>query len=200
MKKTIVIGFSGKAGSGKSFLAEHIGKETGVKVVKLDYQMAQVMNTPILKQLLQRKLKTKIPKAHEHIQLFPLWQNMGKNFSRFEYWFFRILFNRKVKKTIRKSKEQVLIIDFIALPIIKVTKKFDEMYLVTSDNDERLSRVGVRDNVTLEKSLHVEKLLKAYYDENDKFPFNATIENDYENIPAIVDEIISRLSAKESIT
>ena len=191
----VIIGFSGKAGSGKSYIAKHVSSETGIKLVKLDYLVAQVVNKPILRRRLQKKIKIKIPKAHEDIQLFPLWQNLDKDFSKFEHWYIRRLLNRKVKKLIRKSKES-LIIDFLSLPMLKVIKKFDEVYLIESDDDVRLEKIMARDDMKVEASLNVEKYLKPYYAFNDAFTFSDIIVNNYETMPKKIEVIISTLSGQ----
>lgn len=190
-----IIGISGKVGSGKSFIAEHISRETGIKLIKLDYQAAEAANKPILKQMLQRRLKIKIPKAHKDIQLLPLMRNMEKEFSRFEFALFRMFLNRKVKKIIRKSKES-LIIDFVALPILKVAKKFDKMYLVKSNEDERFAKLSERDNMPLETVKHSDKFIERYYAFNDAFHFDDVIDNNYQVLPEKVVKITEQLSAR----
>jgi len=187
-----IIGLSGKVGSGKSFVAEHISRETGIRLVKLDYQAAQAASKPVLRQLLQRKLKLKIPKAHEDIQLFPLMKNMEKNFSKLEFALFRMFLNRKVKKLIRKSKES-LIIDFVALPILKIAKNFDEMYVTKSDENMRFEKLGARDNMSVEEAKRVDKLVEPYYKYNDAFSFADVIEINYQYLPKNVDEIITNI-------
>lgn len=187
-----IIGISGMAGSGKSFFAEYISQQTGIKLVKLDYQAAQTANKFILKQLLQKRIKTKIPKAYEDIQLFPLLRNLEKSFSKLEISLFKRILNRKVKKIIRKTNES-LIIDFITLPLLDIVKKFDEMYLIKSCDKERLAKLELRDNMTTQQSIRADGFLEPYYAYNDAFAFSDIIDNDYVTIPEKVKEIVCRL-------
>lgn len=187
-----IIGISGKAGSGKSYFAEYISQQTGIKLVKLDYQAAQTANKFILKQLLQKRIKTRIPKAYQDIQLFPLLRNLEKSFSKLEISLFKRTLNRKVKKIIRKSREP-LIIDFITLPLLGAVKKFDEMYMIKSCDKERLSKLEVRDNMTTQQSARADGFLEPYYAYNDAFTFNEIIDNDYVTVPEKIEAIISRL-------
>lgn len=195
MARINVIGISGKVGSGKSFIAEHISNETGIKLIKLDYQAALTANKPILKQMLQRTLKLKIPKACEGIQLFPLMRYMERDFSKLEFSLFCMYLNRKVKKLIKKSKEP-LIIDFVALPILKITKTFDKMYLIESNEYERLIKLGERDSMSEEETRKTDKLIEPYYRYNNAFPFDEIIYNDYQILPDAVKEIIIGLTSK----
>ena len=197
MKK--IIGVSGKAGSGKSYIATYISQKTGIKLVKLDFLVAEVVNKPLLKKRLQKRIKMEIPEAHKDIQLFPLWRNLDRDFSKFEHWYIRRLLNKKVKKLVKKSKESI-IIDFLALPMFKVIKKFDAVYLVRSDNDLRLEKICKRDDMDMGSSLNVEKYLQPYYAFNDAFTFTDVIENDYERIPEKVEDIIRDLVGETTDT
>jgi len=195
MGKINVIGVSGKVGSGKSFVAQHISDKTGIKLVKLDYQAAQVANMPILKQLLQRTLKLKIPKPHNDIQLFPLMKNMERHFTKLEFALFRKFLNGKVKKIIQEAKEPI-IIDFVALPILKAVKSFDVIYLLESDEEMRFKKLGERDGMSVDDAKRIDKIMEPYYKINESFEFDDVITINYQVLPRNVDEIIFRLTSE----
>jgi len=190
--KSVIIGLTGKAGSGKSFISEQITEKTGFRLVKLDYQAGQVANKFLLKQALQRKIKRKIPKAHEDIQLFPLLKDLDTPFRNWETSLFLMFLNRKLKKIIREARKngESLIVDFISLPFLKCIELFDRVYLVETDNDKRLERLGARDGMTKEWAEQQEKFIEKFYSKHDTFDFCGVIYNDYEELPKEVEELI----------
>jgi dephospho-CoA kinase len=187
-----VIGIAGKVGSGKSFLGEHIARETGFKLVKLDYQVGQVINKPILKQMLQRRIKHKIPKASPDMQLFPLWKNLDRDFSAFENALVMRFLNKKLTRIINKAK-QPIIVDFTILPILKAAKKLDAMYLVQSDEEQRYSYLARRDGITADDARRIDRFMNGYYQKSDKHKFCQVINNDYQQIPAELTDIVEKL-------
>lgn len=192
-KGRIVIGITGKVGAGATFLAEHISKETGIKLLTLNYHALKVMNNFLLKHNLEKKMNTRIPKPKEGIQLFPLFLNMKRNFSHAEFSSFRTKLGRRVSRIIRKSKGPI-IIDFGALPIIKkVAKKFTRIYLIESDDAKRFVKIGKSHGMTPEAAKRIDEFIKKYYVFGEKFIFFESICNDYDGIPAKINEIIERL-------
>jgi dephospho-CoA kinase len=105
--------------------------------------------------------------------------------------------NRKVKKIIKGAKEP-LIIDFVALPILKVVKDFDKMYLLESDEEVRFKKLGERDGMTPYDAMRIDRLMEPYYKINDAFKFDDSIRIDYIKLPKKVDEVIENI--KKSAT
>ena len=187
-----IIGLAGKVGSGKSFIGEYISRETGFPLIKLDYQVAKVVNKPILKQLFQRRIRTKIPKAYADIQLFPLWKNLEHDFSVFEDWLVMSSLNRKLNRIVRKANQSI-IVDFTILPALKASRKLDEMFCVKSDEQARLERLAKRDNLTHEQVQKVDKFMTKYYQKSYYGAFDGVIDNCYGEIPVAVVELVERL-------
>ncbi|MDR0462244.1 MAG: hypothetical protein LBG88_02840, partial [Christensenellaceae bacterium] len=103
----MIIGLCGKVGSGKTYIGKQLSELTGFRFVKLDYHAGKVVNIPFLKGILQRRIKNKIPRATENIQLFPLLKNMDKPFSNFEFYMFKRFLNKRLKKLMRKNENLI---------------------------------------------------------------------------------------------
>ena len=179
----MIIGIAGKVGSGKTFVAEQLSKQTGYKHIKLDYQAAEAANVPILKWLLQKRLKIKIPKAYEGIQLFPLLRNLEKPFSNLEFWLFKSSLNRRLKKLMRTNDS--MIIDFVALPMLTASKKFDKMLVIESDNEKRIRRLAERDGLTTEQVRKMDSFIDKYCNFNGL----TKVRNDYIDMVEFFDHI-----------
>jgi len=54
-KHSNIIGITGKPGSGKSFFADYISKETGIEVIKFDKNLDELFNSKIMSTLLGNK-------------------------------------------------------------------------------------------------------------------------------------------------
>jgi|GEM_PF-3453786 len=188
----MIIGITGKIGSGKSFIGEYMAEKTGYKLVKLDYQAGQVANKKFFKKRLEKKIKTEIPPATPDMQLFPLFKNLEKDFGRFEIAVFIYCLNRKLKKILKENNEKI-IVDFVSLPILKSVKMFDKVYLIKSDEELRYQRLGERDGMTPEHAREKERFMEKYYECHDTYQFDAVIENNYIEIPREIDEVIDRL-------
>jgi dephospho-CoA kinase len=175
----MIIGICGKVGSGKSFIGEHIAKQLGYKFVKLDFQVGQVVNIRFLKRLLQKRINHEIPKAHEHIQLFPLLKNLEKPFSRLEFFFFMYALDKKLKKIIRTEKD--IVIDFVILQRLKSAKKIDKIFVVQSDNDKRIEKLGARDGLSKDQVIKIDNFIDKYC----VYEGLPIINNDYNSMPNV---------------
>ena len=191
----MIIGIAGKIGSGKSHIGKYIAEQTGFRLIKLDYQAGQVANTFLIKQSLQKKIKRKIPKPYEDMQLFPLLKNLNEDFNKFSISVFIYLLNKKLNKIIKdaRKKNENILVDFLSLPLLKSVKHFDAVYLVKSDDEKRFEYLGARDGMTPEEAENQEKYLVPYYAKNEDYPFDDIIFNDYQNVPDNVERIIEKL-------
>lgn len=186
----MIIGITGKVGSGKSFISEYIANQTGMQLVKFDYQMAEVLNTPVLKGILEKRVKNKIPKAYTGIQLFPLLKNLEKPFTKFEIAVVAHLLNKKMKKLINKAKCS-MIVDFTALPLIEATNKMNMVLMIESDDKLRIERLAKRDGMTIADTARVDEFVTKCYN-FDNFKYDKKLHNDYETVSTEILELVNQ--------
>ena len=186
-QKGVLIGIVGKVGVGKTFIGQQLASAMGYKFVKLDYQAAEAANMRGLKWLLERRIKQKIPQAHEGIQLFPLLKNLERPFSKLEFWLFKLALNRRLKKLI--STGDNLIIDFVVLNKLAASRKFDKIFLIESDDNKRIQNLATRDDLTVEQTKKMERYITRYYN----FEGCIKIFNDYGYMPQSIIQFSSIL-------
>ena len=170
----MVIGISGKFGSGKSHFARKLSEETQIPMFHFDKYIIKQLMRPHIKWVAQWKLRKKLSLEHSH-----LLSNLGsldRNLRWYEKWLILRWGNKKLKQLV-KSCEPV-IIDFFALPISKYFDKFGLTVLVKADEQDRKKRFGERNNFTEEQVNQVDEIARDIVD-YDECEFDSVIVNDY---------------------
>lgn len=147
----MIIGVSGKSGSGKSSISKYLANRLGFTLLDLDLiskEIRKESKNKIVKLVKQDILKEdEIDSKKLGAILFENKKLMTK-YNAFMY--------KKLKEKI-KSYKGSLVIDSMFLPIMSIFKKLDVKILVVCDDSNRMARVIKRDNVTKEYFLSRDK-------------------------------------------
>ena len=136
----MIIGITGKSGSGKSTYAENLSKENGCFVVHIDDIGHKVLESDYVKNKLievfgttDRKQIGDLIFTHRHLyeNLTDLvWSDMKKEID-----------------TLLETHDNV-ILDWLLLPHTHYWKMCDKKILVVADEEDRKTRVMARDNIS----------------------------------------------------
>ena len=171
----MIIGITGKFGSGKSYIAQHLSAETGIPIFQFDKYIVGKLMTPGIKQVAQWKLGKKLSFGYGH-----LLSNLGslnRTLRWYEKWLILRWGNRKLKKLIKSN--QPVIIDFFGLPISKYFDKFAFRVLVESDNTERIEQLKSRNNFSDRQATNIDKIAEDIVGDYRNYQFDYIIHNDY---------------------
>ena len=138
----MIIGITGKSGSGKSTYAEKLSKENGYAVVHIDEIGHKVLESDYVKNKLieifgatDRKQIGDLIFTHRHLykEMSDLvWDDMKREID------------------LLLSKHNDIILDWLLLPHTHYWNMCDKKILVVADEDERKRRVMARDNIAVE--------------------------------------------------
>lgn len=159
-KLTNIIGFIGKSGSGKSYLANVAGEISGLPVIEHKQIVREIVEMPVVRQIVDFKRKHSDARGEgEKVLDF-----VGDNdfMLPVQFFFMARILNFKLKRNL--DPEKPAIIAFQALPLLPITKDFAERVRIYNPNEnERLQRIAERDGVPFEtvlnKTKRYEKLL-----------------------------------------
>ena len=168
----MIIGITGKSGSGKSYASEILAKSLNLKHIDIDKISHEVLSYPetvnFLKtefgdlvfdnDVLNRKTLGKIV-FNDNIKLEKL-----NNFCQ-------SLIENKLDGIIQENKN--IILDYALLPLLKNFNDCDVKILLTADFETRLRRVQTRENITKEYFLSRDNSVLNY----DKKMFDYVLEN-----------------------
>jgi len=180
----MIIGICGKFGSGKSYIAQHLSKETGIPIFHFDKFIVKKLMRPGIKQVAQWKLGKKLSLGYGH-----LLSNLG-SLERTLRWYEKMMILRWGNKALRKlmKKGDPVIIDFFGLPISKHFDRFAYKVLVVSDDGERKMRLIERNGFTTEQASNIDKVAADIVDYSEH-KFDYVIENDYISLPPAVRDL-----------
>lgn len=179
----MIIGVSGKSGSGKSSVSKYIANELKYTLLDLDLisknirisykaDIVGLIDEDILEgNEIDSKKLGKI--------LFSDSKLMNK-YNEFVY--------AKLKEEILKYEGENVVIDSIFLPIMDVFEKIDVKILVKCDDSKRKIRVMKRDNISEEYFLLREKNALEYNDNQ----FDYIVDNDIDYIKQL-DDILNKI-------
>lgn len=144
----MIIGITGKSGSGKSTYARQIAEENGFRVVHIDKIAHRILNLTAYKMLLRDMFGDEI--VGESVDRKRLGDLIFTN--RHLYKELSRLIWQEMKNQIDHilSTHENVILDWILLPHTHYWKMCDKKILVVADEDERKRRVMARDNITAE--------------------------------------------------
>lgn len=171
----MIIGISGKSGSGKSKIAEDLAKELGANVINFDRISHLAIQTDTFKELVKTKISTNVFDNNGNI--------MRKKLGE-------VVFNDKEKlnlintcsekimceiidKLIEENKLPYIILEYSLLHLMKYFNMCDFKILVTAKESIRCERVMNRDGISEEYFALREKNSPNYIPSL----FNTVIEN-----------------------
>lgn len=171
----MIIGISGKSGSGKSKIAEDLAKELGANVINFDRISHLTIQTDTFKELVKTKISTNVFDNNGNI--------MRKKLGE-------VVFNDKEKlnlintcsekimceiidKLIEENKLPYIILEYSLLHLMKYFNMCDFKILVTAKESIRCERVMNRDGISEEYFALREKNSPNYIPSL----FNTVIEN-----------------------
>ena len=179
----MIIGVSGKSGSGKSSVAKYLANELGFTLLDLDViskKIREDYKSEIL-ELVRDNILNK-----DDIDSKKLGKILFENPSLMEKY--NLFIYGKQKEVIAKYEGKNIIIDSIFLPIMEIFENLDVGVLVYCDEKVRMERVMKRDNITKEYFLLRDKNGLNYNKED--FDYVIYNDNDYiEQLNELLDKI-----------
>ena len=159
----MIIGITGKSGSGKSTYARQIAEENGFRVVHIDEISHGIMNLPAIKAKLIDIFGTKVIKdgAIDRKYLGDLIfenRHLYKEMSDL-IW---DMMKHRIDHII--STHENVILDWILLPHTHYWKMCDTKILMVADEEERKHRVMARDNISADYLSKRDSAGINYYD------------------------------------
>ena len=185
----MIIGITGKSGSGKSYASEILAKNLNLKHIDIDKISHEVLSYPETIKFLKKEFGDLV------------FDNNNLNRKKLG----KIVFNDKIKleklnkfcqKLIEEKLDEIvqnnknLILDYALLPLLKNFNDCDIKILLTADFETRLSRVQTRENITKEYFLSRDNSVLNY----DKNIFDYVLNNaKIEDIEALTKKIKEKL-------
>ena len=145
----MIIGITGKSGSGKSTYARHIAKENGFCVIHIDEISHGIMNLPAIKAKLidifgDKAIKDGVVDRKYLGDLIFENRHLYKEMSDL-IW---DMMKSRIDNIL--SANENVILDWILLPHTHYWKMCDTKILMVADEEERKRRVMARDNISAE--------------------------------------------------
>ena len=145
----MIIGITGKSGSGKSTYARQIAKENGFRVIHIDNISHGIMNLPAIKAKLIDIFGDEVIKDgvvdRKHIgDLIFENRHLYKEMSDLIWDIMKSRIDHII------STHENVILDWILLPHTHYWKMCDTKILMVADEEDRKKRVMARDNISTE--------------------------------------------------
>lgn len=189
----MVIGITGKSGSGKSYISELIKKELNALHVKIDEISHSVLYAENTVQKLRSKFGESIFDGNDLNR-----KKLGKIvFTDDEKlaWlnkFCQTQMEDEIDKIIKNNPNSLIILDYALLPWMKHFKNCNIKMLVTSNFEDRFKRVSERENISREYFENRDKKITGY----DEFKFDLKIDN---SKPLNINDIINFIKTKQEL-
>ena len=171
----MIIGISGKSGSGKSKIAEDLAKELGANVINFDRISHLTIQTDTFKELVKTKISTNVFDNNGNIMRKKLGEvvfndkeklNLINNCSE-------KIMCEIIDKLLEENKQPYIILEYSLLHLMKYFNMCDFKILVTANESIRCERVMNRDGISEEYFSLREKNSPNYIPSL----FNTVIEN-----------------------
>lgn len=179
----MIIGVSGKSGSGKSSISKYLEKRLNYKLLDLDF---------VSKEIIKRYKKEILDIVNydilenEEIDSKKLGKILFNDKGLMEKY--NLFVYEKLNEEINKHLNDNLILDSIFLPIMSIFEKIDVKILVMCDDNIRVERILNRDKIDLEYLKSREKNGLEY--KEDDFDYLIDNNKDYkEQVEQIIKKI-----------
>lgn len=145
----MIIGITGKSGSGKSTYARQLAEENGFRVIDIDKVAHGIISLPAYKAILMDMFGNEVVKdgVVDRKYLGDLIFANRHLYKEMSDLIWKVMKNR-INDIL--SKHENVILDWILLPHTHYWKMCDKKILMVADEEDRKSRVMARDNISAE--------------------------------------------------
>lgn len=170
----MIIGITGKSGSGKSTYAKKLAKENGFYVINFDEMAHRVMNLTKVENKLVDIFGEEVVNESKYDRTY-LGDLIFTNRHLYEELSNVVWEAMQVEIDYDLLINPNVILDWILLPHSHYWKLCDKKILVTADDEQRKKKVLYRDNISKEYLEKRESMSISY----DGFEFDEIIKNEY---------------------
>lgn len=185
----MIIGVTGKSGSGKTYFSNLLNKKNEFIVIHVDEVVHSILDDIDFKRAFAIKYSEaffdngKINRKKLGTFLFSSKQAMDE-YNQFIY----VFIEREIDKIIERSKKPI-IIDWMQLPMTKYFERCTRKILLTAPKTVRMERIEKRDKVSEDYRNKREDFMLQY----DNLMFDEVIINDHSDLNIYANKIINGL-------
>lgn len=192
----MIIGITGKSGSGKSKIATDLAKQLNAELLSFDLISHQATETDKFKHFVKQNINENIFDKNGRIMRKALGEIIFQNPEKLKMinGCAEKIMNEIIDNTINHSHSNYIILEYALLPEMKYFDICDIKILVTANDSVRQSRIIKRDNISKEYFLLREKNSLNY----DNSKFDIVIENNT-NETYDIKHIINQIQKKENL-
>lgn len=188
----MLIGITGKSGSGKTFVAEWLKNKLDATLLKFDQISHEVVASNSYKLFVRSNISNDVFDENQNIDRKKLGEIVFNDPQKLELInkFAEEKMIEIIDKKLQKCTKKYIILDYILLPLMKYFKICDLTILIESNKNTRFERVKTR-----------EKISKDYFEKRDKtspnfedFNFDLIFENSNQtNLENLFEQIKEKL-------
>ena len=188
----MLIGITGKSGSGKTFVAEWLKNKLDADLLLFDQISHEVVASNSYKLFVRSNISNDVFDTNQNIDRKKLGEIVFDNKQKLELInkFAEEKMIEIIDKKLQKCTKKYIILDYILLPLMKYFKFCDITILISSDKNTRFERVKAR-----------EKISQEYFEKRDNtspnfedYNFDLIFENNNQaNLENLLDQIKEKL-------